>query len=828
MNIVNLSDAEQQIQSLGIVLDKPLRLDGTIQRWKTTESKGNDKPGWTRLREWQSRAGHVYVVGVYGVWSGTDDGRIKIELPKGDDPAKPALSDEDIAAARAAQKAAQKALEEERKREQKIAAGWAAQVWAQAKPATEHEYLTRKGIKPHGTRVLTDLEGLLLPGVDDANWWRLTQAVGALVVPMHDVNGNVCGVQFIYPKGHARAESAGKEFWPTGMAMGGTFGCIGGLRRNGILLAGEGFATMATAHEATGLPAIYTFSANNLGKATKQVRAKYKQVRILHLADDDYLTEQKIGTNPGVHAAQMAASEIEQAAWMKPDFLDESGADRRDGKKLSDFNDLAAITGLPLLVTNQINAKLDELKWRDPSPAAGSPKQGGGGNDDRDSNGRRRAQSVMSLDEIVARFLPLDDGTGKYVFDTWTNKIAHREQMITLLPAGVRGDDIKRHPVWVERGAFYLDQVGFDPSGTDHSVKLNTWKGWPMQPKEGSCERLLELIEYLCSADPNGREAMEWLLNWMAYPLQHPGAKMSSAVIMHGPQGTGKSTVFQALAKIYGDYATVLNQRGLEDKFNSDWADSKLFILAEEVVTRAEMWHIKNELKELVTGDWIRINPKNVAAYRQRNQVNIAYLSNEHQPLPLENDDRRHLVIYTPPALGEDFYDEVQIELERGGGAAFYSYLLQRDLGSFHPKKRPPMTEAKGKLIAISSPSEIRFAHEWLSGDMPLPVCPCLASDFYAGYLRWCRDNGESRPRPSNQFFGAIDRLPGWEKKRARLYPTELAAQTELKPVVYPPEAAIKKDLQRAPDASEPRWVGHCVREFAQALHDAGGKRMSA
>ena len=79
----------------------------------------------------------------------------------------------------------------------------------------------------------------------------------------------------------------------------------------------------------------------------------------------------------------------------------------------------------------------------------------------------------------------------------------------------------------------------------------------------------------------------------MAYPLQHPGAKMSTAVIMHGPQGTGKSTVFQALAQIYGDYATVLNQRGLEDKFNADWTDSKLFLLAEEVVNRAEMWHIR-------------------------------------------------------------------------------------------------------------------------------------------------------------------------------------------------------------------------------------------
>ena len=47
------------------------------------------------------------------------------------------------------------------------------------------------------------------------------------------------------------------------------------------------------------------------------------------------------------------------------------------------------------------------------------------------------------------RSLPLDDGTGEYVFDTWTNKVAKRSQMIALLPAGVRGDDIKRHPVWI-------------------------------------------------------------------------------------------------------------------------------------------------------------------------------------------------------------------------------------------------------------------------------------------------------------------------------------------------------------------------------------------
>lgn len=88
---------------------------------------------------------------------------------------------------------------------------------------------------------------------------------------------------------------------------------------------------------------------------------------------------------------------------------------------------------------------------------------------------------------------------------------------------------------------------------------------------------------------------------------------MASAIIMHGPQGTGKSTIWQCLAKIYADYATVLNQRGLEDRFNSDWVDSKLFLLAEEVVTRAEMWHIKNELKI----DYRRVDPGESEEHRR-------------------------------------------------------------------------------------------------------------------------------------------------------------------------------------------------------------------
>ena len=121
----------------------------------------------------------------------------------------------------------------------------------------------------------------------------------------------------------------------------------------------------------------------------------------------------------------------------------------RDGQKITDFNDLHAREGLGA-VRAQIEAKLAALGWQAVVPQAsrGAASEG--------RNGRRAAQSVMTVDALVQRFIPLDDGTGDHVFDTWTNKVAKKSQMLALLPAGARGDDIKRHPEWVERGAYYL------------------------------------------------------------------------------------------------------------------------------------------------------------------------------------------------------------------------------------------------------------------------------------------------------------------------------------------------------------------------------------
>lgn len=366
--------------------------------------------------------------------------------------------------------------------------------------------------------------------------------------------------------------------------------------------------------------------------------------------------------------------------------------------------------------------------------------------------------------------------------------------MTSIMASNLKVEYIKQHPLWQSR-AVYVDQIGFDPGCEDKNILCNRWRGWPMQPKQGDCSQLLGLLFFLCSKESNAQELYDWILKWLAYPLQHAGAKMHSAIVMHGLQGTGKSLFFEAYAEIFGEYASILNQGALDDKFNSDWAEKKQFVIADEVAANSEKYQLKNQLKTLITGDWVRVNPKNVAAHRERNHMNLVFLSNEAMPVVLENDDRRHLVIKTPPSIPGEWYYPVLDEMKAGGVAALYSHLLQVDLTGFDEGTKPPKTQAKDNLIYLSSGSDERFLQDWKNGFLEkLPFCPAGRKEIYETYKDWCKNEGESHPRPSKDFFATLGDRHGWRDIIADRYQSLTSTNTVSWRVVIPSE----KDLTEA------------------------------
>lgn len=796
----NYDDVLSQLRAAGLDVDE--LLDGRLVRCRVEGDR--ERRGWYRLHEIVGHQGETLLVGSFGIWHGLDNGATKIKLPG----ARALTSDQRESLSRRLAEDRKRA-EQARKADAERAAQKAASAWAKGSETGESPYLAIKGVGAHGVRYA--------PG-------------GALLIPMLDTSSRIHGLQVIRDPAIAKRERRmAKEYWPQGLEKRGHFHLIGGVPTTVLLLC-EGYATGATLYAATQLPVAVAFDAGNLGPVAAALHKRYPKVRILVCADDDIfatcsvrddagkacgariLLPQNPATcpacgnehrrvNTGVTAASAVAVEV-GGGWIKPAFADDEtrgAAFLATGSKASDFNDLHLAEGLHL-VRAQIEARLLELGWSAwlLRSGAGTAKGGAGADEP--------LCPIGSLDELLERFR-LVYGKGGMVFDS---------QEHLLLPLGdMRDACLSReiHRAWMEhpdRVIVREDQVGFDPTERDASISCNLWAGWPTSPRAGSCEKLLDLLRYMCSADLNQQHLFDWVLRWVAYPIQHPGAKLKTCLVIHGPQGTGKNMFFEAVMSIYGRYSRVINQDALEDRFNS-WASRKLFLIADEVVARSDLFHVKNKLKAFITGDRIRINPKNMADYEERNHVNVVFLSNEPMPVVLDEDDRRHAVIWTPEKLEPAFYQAVLDELENGGVAALHDHLLHLDLGDFHPGSMPPYTKARNALIDMSQDSTMRFYDQLIVGEFGITPKACLSTDLFDLYKHWCVENRQSIA-PSHKFQSSLEKKRGVRFHRKR-YDTGVKTLGPHAVALF--GSAMPEDGQRELD-----WLGHHVLDFSNRLSD--------
>lgn len=165
---------------------------------------------------------------------------------------------------------------------QQAAAGIARDLWRSAgKADPAHGYLAQKGLPAFGIRQHGD----------------------ALLVPMVDPRFRLWNVQRIYPDGRKLFLSGGRTddlFWSHGAFV------QDGRPSAGPLVIGEGFATMAAVHHATGHGVVAAMSARNLETVARAMRKLFPSRTMIVAADDD----RHLSENIGLEAAQRAAESI--------------------------------------------------------------------------------------------------------------------------------------------------------------------------------------------------------------------------------------------------------------------------------------------------------------------------------------------------------------------------------------------------------------------------------------------------------------------------------------------------------------------------------------
>lgn len=700
----NYDDVLRQLQAEGLLVEH-LEI-GRFIRCRV-DGEGRERRGWYSLHELVTTQGSVLIVGAFGVWRGAHNNALKVELKR---EASDPLTAEQREAMKARIRRERLAAEAARKAEAARAAARAQAVWLKCLPAGDGEYLRRKGIQSHGLR-FTDS--------------------GAIAIPMLDVQGRVHGLQFILPADHPRRKKTGrdKEFWPAGLGKRGHFFMIGAPPQvGGVILLAEGYATAATLHEATGLPVGVAFDAGNLLPVAEALAGRYRRAHIAVCGDDDYLTE----GNPGATAAGAAALAV-NGSHLVPQF----GRDR-EGRKLTDFNDLHAQEGLHV-VRLQLEAHLRrlQLSFGERGSLAVDDSGGGGG-----SGGAEPPRFHFTVESLLER-CTLIYGTDT-VFD------GALRQIIGLGPLrSAAGKGNVR--LWLEhpqRQTVLQEAVGFDPTERNAQVICNLWGGWPTSPKQGKCDALLRILEHLCSREDRPREVFQWVLKWMAYIVQHPGAKMQTALLIHGPEGTGKNTVFGAYRQAFGRYGCTFTQVELESQFNG-WSSGKLFGIGNEVVTRAELYHQQGRLRNMITETEWTVNEKNLPTRLEQNHCNFVFFSNRIDIAKLDPDDRRYCVIWTPGPADGALYLEAKDELEDGGAEALHWHLLHEvDTADFDAHTKPPMTRAKRELIGLSMDVTERFWREWADaeGELHSLFMPARNAQIYEAFRLYCRRIGLAKP----------------------------------------------------------------------------------
>lgn len=329
-----------------------------------------------------------------------------------------------------------------------------------------------------------------------------------------------------------------------------------------------------------------------------------------------------------------------------------------------------------------------------------------------------------------------------------------------------------QYDIWYKSEARIIiepENIWFDPTGdkrpkVSDEVYANSYRGLPLEPDDTlthedayvAARPIIDLIVHLCNGD---FEDVDWLLNWLAIPLQKPGTKLDTAVIFHGrTQGAGKSLFFgRVMSAIYGQYALTLGQSQLETQYN-DWVDGKLWAIFEEIFTGNDRYQNISMVKQLITGEELYINKKFMSGWRQENFVNCVFLSNELMPLAIESDDRRMFVV-TPKskcpqqlaiAVGQAVKDPSKTMIK-----AFLQYLLTKDTSTQSAHDEARMTQAKKDLITIASSSWERFINEWMQEYLRQPFDTCLATDLYKAYRLWCENRGE-KATSLNKFSAYI------------------------------------------------------------------------
>jgi 5S rRNA maturation endonuclease (ribonuclease M5) len=181
--------------------------------------------------------------------------------------------------------------------------------------------------------------------------------------------------------------------------------------------------------------------------------------------------------------------------------------------------------------------------------------------------------------------------------------------------------------------------IVFVPGGAEVvGGKLNLWRGWGIEPKQGDWTRMQDhIFEVLAASD---KTAFVYILNWLTWLVQNPGDRAEVALVFKGHRGSGKGTLGNALMRIFGQHAHhVSSATQLVGRFNGHMRDC-CYLFADEAYWPGDK-AAEGNLKRMITEPTLEVEAKGRDAVTVPNMLHVLMAANEDWVVPAGEMERR-------------------------------------------------------------------------------------------------------------------------------------------------------------------------------------------
>lgn len=260
---------------------------------------------------------------------------------------------------------------------------------------------------------------------------------------------------------------------------------------------------------------------------------------------------------------------------------------------------------------------------------------------------------AVYLETIYSR-----DGNGRLQREETINRSGHNflERCKNLQLSSLPGKS-KEVAKWWESNSKRreYDQIVFEPDMSKVSPRhFNLFCGLKFQPVEHKltesklveCEkRISKPISHIRNVLCNkSTERFEYTLKWMAHGVQRPWRKIKVALVFRGPQGCGKSMLWDFYGTLIigsKNYPYCNEIDKIIGKFNS-LAANKLLICLDEAGNYGGAFKMNDRIKSLITQETTCMELKGQDPTSVQDKSNIVFTTNNAWPVKREADYRRY------------------------------------------------------------------------------------------------------------------------------------------------------------------------------------------